>query len=154
MTEETQQEEVLGKAYDLRLVRRLWYFIIPYKRLFYLSLLLLPLQQAFGLAQPYLMKIGIDQYIAGKNLLGLQTVMLCFLAALIGETVAIFAQYYFSMLVAQRCLADLRVAFFAPVQNLPMSYFAGSPLGRLLTRRTPDVDGLEGIFASGVLTGA
>jgi len=121
MTEETQQEEVLGKAYDLRLVRRLWYFIIPYKRLFYLSLLLLPLQQAFGLAQPYLMKIGIDHYIADKDLWGLQTVMLCFLAALIGETVAIFAQYYFSMLVAQRCLADLRVAIFSHVQKLPMS---------------------------------
>jgi ATP-binding cassette, subfamily B, multidrug efflux pump len=152
MTEETQQEEVLGKAYDLRLVRRLWYFIIPYKRLFYLSLLLLPLQQAFGLAQPYLMKIGIDQYIAGKNLLGLQTVMLCFLAALIGETVAIFAQYYFSMLVAQRCLADLRVAIFSHVQKLPMSYFDRNPVGRLVTRMTTDVDVLQEMFASGVIT--
>jgi ATP-binding cassette, subfamily B, multidrug efflux pump len=152
MTEETQQEEVLGKAYDLRLVRRLWYFIIPYKRLFYLSLLFLPLQQAFGLAQPYLMKIGIDQYIAGKNLLGLQTVMLCFLAALIGETVAIFAQYYFSMLVAQRCLADLRVAIFSHVQKLPMSYFDRNPVGRLVTRMTTDVDVLQEMFASGVIT--
>jgi len=152
MTEETQQEEVLGKAYDLRLVRRLWYFIIPYKRLFYLSLALLPLQQAFGLAQPYLMKIGIDQYIAGKNLLGLQTVMLCFLAALIGETVAIFAQYYFSMLVAQRCLADLRVAIFSHVQKLPMSYFDRNPVGRLVTRMTTDVDVLQEMFASGVIT--
>src|SRR5882724_3893235 len=152
MTEETQQEEVLGKAYDLRLVRRLWYFIIQYKRLFYLSLALLPLQQAFGLAQPYLMKIGIDQYIAGKNLLGLQTVMLCFLAALIGETVAVFAQYYFSMLVAQRCLADLRVAIFSHVQKLPMSYFDRNPVGRLVTRMTTDVDVLQEMFASGVIT--
>src|SRR5258707_9484607 len=152
MTEEAQQEEILGKAYDLRLVRRLWYFIIPYKRLFYLSLLLLPLQQAFGLAQPYLMKIGIDQYIAGKNLLGLQTVMLCFLAALIGETVAIFAQYYFSMLVAQRCLADLRVAIFSHVQKLPTSYFDRNPVGRLVTRMTTDVDVLQEMFASGVIT--
>ena len=152
MTEETQQEEILGKAYDFRLVRRLWYFIIPYKRLFYLSLLLLPLQQAFGLAQPYLMKIGIDQYIAGKNLLGLQTVMLCFLAALIGETVTIFAQYYFSMLVAQRCLADLRVAIFSHVQKLPMSYFDRNPVGRLVTRMTTDVDVLQEMFASGVIT--
>src|SRR5947207_13266525 len=152
MTEETQQEEVLGKAYDLRLVRRLWYFIIPYKRLFYLSLALLPLQQAFGLAQPYLMKIGIDQYIAGKNLLGLQTVMLCFLAALIGETVAVFAQYYFSMLVAQRCLADLRVAIFSHVQKLPMSYFDRNPVGRLVTRMTTDVDVLQEMFSSGVMT--
>ena len=114
-------------------------------------MLLLPLQQAFGLAQPYLMKIGIDQYIAGKNLWGLQTVMLCFLAALIGETVAIFAQYYFSMLVAQRCLADLRVAIFSHVQKLPMSYFDRNPVGRLVTRMTTDVDVLQEMFASGVI---
>jgi len=98
------------------------------------------------------MKIGIDQYIAGKNLLGLQTVMLCFLAALIGETVTIFAQYYFSMLVAQRCLADLRVAIFSHVQKLPMSYFDRNPVGRLVTRMTTDVDVLQEMFASGVIT--
>ena len=75
MTEAIEQEEVLGNAYDLRLIRRLWQFILPYKRLFFLSLLLLPVQQAFGLAQPYLMKVGIDQYIASKDLWGLQSVM-------------------------------------------------------------------------------
>jgi ATP-binding cassette subfamily B protein len=152
MAQADQQEEILGKAYDYRLVKRLWKFIIPYKRLFLLSMLLLPLQQAFGLAQPYLMKIGIDQYIAGKDLWGLQTVMLLFLGALIGETLAVFAQYYFSMLVAQRCLADLRVAIFAHVQKLPMSYFDRNPVGRLVTRMTTDVDVLQEMFSSGVVT--
>ena len=152
MPEAVEQEEVLGKAYDLRLVRRLWHFILPYKRLFYLSLLLLPLQQAFGLAQPYLMKIGIDRYIADKNLWGLQNVMLLFLGALIGETVAAFAQYYLSMLVAQRCLADLRVAIFSHVQKLSTSYFDRNPVGRLVTRMTTDVDVLQEMFASGVIT--
>ena len=152
MAQASQTEEVIGKAYDLHLIRRLWRFIIPYKRLFLLSMLLLPVQQAFGLAQPYLMKIGIDQYISGKDLWGLQTVMLLFLAALIGETVTVFAQYYFSMLVAQRCLADLRVAIFAHVQKLPMSYFDRNPVGRLVTRMTTDVDVLQEMFASGVMT--
>jgi ATP-binding cassette subfamily B protein len=152
MAQAAQQEEVLGKAYDLRLIRRLWKFIIPYKRLFYLTMLLLPLQQAFGVAQPYLMKIGIDQYIAGKDLWGLQNVMLLFLAALIGETVAAFAHHYFSMLVAQRCLADMRAAVFAHVQKLPMSYFDRNPVGRLVTRMTTDVDVLQEMFSSGVLT--
>jgi ATP-binding cassette, subfamily B, multidrug efflux pump len=146
------QEEVLGKAYDLRLIRRLWQFILPYKRLFLISMLLLPLQQAFGLAQPYLMKIGIDQYIAGKDLWGLQSVMLLFLGALIGETLAIFAHYYLSMVVAQRCLADLRVAIFSHVQKLPMSYFDRNPVGRLVTRMTTDVDVLQEMFSSGVVT--
>ncbi len=152
MAQAAQQEDVLGKAYDLRLIRRLWKFIIPYKRLFYLTMLLLPLQQAFGVAQPYLMKIGIDQYIAGKDLWGLQNVMLLFLVALIGETVAAFAHHYFSMLVAQRCLADMRGAVFAHVQKLPMSYFDRNPVGRLVTRMTTDVDVLQEMFSSGVLT--
>ena len=152
MAQASQQEEVLGKAYDLRLIKHLWRFIVPYKRLFLYSMLLLPLQQAFGLAQPYLMKIGIDQYIAGKDLWGLQTVMLFFLAALIGETIAIFAHYYLSMVVAQRCLADLRVAIFSHVQKLPMSYFDRNPVGRLVTRMTTDVDVLQEMFSSGVVT--
>ena len=152
MTEAIEQEEVLGKAYDIGMIRRLWQFIIPYKRLFFLSLLLLPLQQAFGLAQPYLMKVGIDRYIASKDLWGLQSVMLLFLAALIGETITVFAQYYFSMLVAQRCLADLRVAIFSHVQKLPTSYFDRNPVGRLVTRMTTDVDVLQEMFAAGVIT--
>ena len=152
MTEAIEQEEILGKAYDLGLIRRLWQFIIPYKRLFILSLLLLPLQQAFGLAQPYLMKVGIDRYIASKDLWGLQNVMLLFLVALIGETFTVFAQYYFSMLVAQRCLADLRVAIFSHVQRLPTSYFDRNPVGRLVTRMTTDVDVLQEMFAAGVIT--
>jgi len=152
MAQAEQQEEVLGKAYDVRLAKQLWKFIIPYKRLFYLSMVLVPLQQAFGLAQPYLMKVGIDQYIGSKDLWGLQNVMLLFFVALIGETVAVYVQYYMSMLVAQRCLADLRVAVFAHVQRLPMSYFDRNPVGRLVTRMTSDVDVLQEMFSSGVMT--
>src|SRR5688572_10265874 len=152
MPEFAQQEEVLGKAYDFRLIRRLWKFIVPYKRLFLFAMLLLPLQQAFGLAQPYLMKIGIDQYIANRDLWGLQNVGLLFLAALAGETVTVFFHYYLTMVVAQRCLADLRTAVFAHVQKLPMSYFDRNPVGRLVTRMTTDVDVLQEMFSSGVMT--
>src|SRR6266498_2630826 len=152
MAEPSQQEEILGKAYDIRLIRRLWKFILPYKRLFWMAMLLLPLQQAFGLAQPYLMKIGIDQYIAGRDLKGLQSVGLLFLGAVVGETVILFFHYYLSMLVAQRCLADLRVAIFSHVQKLPMSYFDRNPVGRLVTRMTTDVDVLQEMFSSGVMT--
>ncbi|HUR70883.1 MAG TPA: ABC transporter ATP-binding protein [Candidatus Limnocylindrales bacterium] len=152
MAQSGQQEDVIGKAYDLRLIRRLWQFVLPYRRMFLFTMLLLPLQQAFGLAQPYLMKIGIDRYIAAKDLWGLQNVMLLFLLALIGETVTVFGHLYFSMLVAQRCLADLRVAVFSHVQKLPTSYFDRNPVGRLLTRMTTDVDVLQEMFSSGVLT--
>ncbi|MGE5304842.1 MAG: ABC transporter ATP-binding protein [Alphaproteobacteria bacterium] len=152
MAETVQQEEVLGKVYDIRLIKRLWQFIAPYQRLFWIAMLLLPLQQAFGLAQPYLMKVGIDRYIGGRNLLGLQKVGLLFLGALIGETITLFFNYYLTMLVAQRCLADLRVAVFSHVQKLPMSYFDRNPVGRLVTRMTTDVDVLQEMFSAGVIT--
>ena len=152
MAEPVQQEEALGNVYDIRLIKRLWQFIAPYQRLFWLAMLLLPLQQAFGLAQPYLMKVGIDQYIAGRNLLGLQKIGLLFLGALVGETVTVFFNYYLTMIVAQRCLADLRVAVFSHVQKLPMSYFDRNPVGRLVTRMTTDVDVLQEMFSSGVIT--
>jgi ATP-binding cassette subfamily B protein len=152
MAEPTQQEESLGKVYDLRLIKRLWKFIAPYKLLFWSAMALLPLQQAFGLAQPYLMKIGIDRFIDGRDPQGLQNVGLLFFGALMGETIALFFHYYLSMHVAQRCLADLRVAIFSHVQELPMSYFDRNPVGRLVTRMTTDVDVLQEMFSSGVMT--
>jgi ATP-binding cassette subfamily B multidrug efflux pump len=152
MAEPIQQEEILGKAYDLRLMKRLWQFIRPYKRLFWTAMLLLPLQETFGLAQPYLMKIAIDQYIGGRDIWGLQSVGLLFFVALLGESAALFFHYYLTMKVSQRCLADMRVAIFACVQKLPMSYFDRNPVGRLVTRMTTDVDVLQDMFASGVMT--
>jgi ATP-binding cassette subfamily B protein len=152
MSEAVAQEEILGKAYDLRLIKRLWTFVHPYRRLFWLAMLLLPFQQAFGLAQPYLMKITIDQYIAGGDLWGLRWMVGLFLGALAGEVATLFFHYYLTMLVAQRCLADLRVAIFSHVQKLPMSYFDRNPVGRLVTRMTTDVDVLQEMFASGVMT--
>ncbi|MGH7765864.1 MAG: ABC transporter ATP-binding protein [Candidatus Binatia bacterium] len=146
------QEEIFGKAYDLRLIRRLWQFVAPYKRLFWLAMLLLPLLQLFGLAQPYLMKVAIDRYIAGGDLWGLQAVALLFLGAVIGETAVAYLHYYTTMLVAQRALADMRVAIFSHVQRLPMSYFDRNPVGRLVTRMTTDVDVLQEMFAAGAMT--
>ncbi|HXG53207.1 MAG TPA: ABC transporter ATP-binding protein [candidate division Zixibacteria bacterium] len=147
-----QREESLGRAYDARLIRRLWAFMLPYRRLFWLAMLLLPLQQAFGLAQPYLMKVAIDRFIAARDFWGLQNVGLLFLGALAGEVATLFFHYYLTMLVAQRCLADLRVAIFSHVQKLPMGYFDRNPVGRLVTRMTTDVDVLQEMFSSGVMT--
>ncbi|MFQ5904520.1 MAG: ABC transporter ATP-binding protein, partial [Candidatus Binatia bacterium] len=152
MTVEAHGEEIFGKAYDLRLIKRLWRFILPYKPLFWFSMLLLPLQQVFGLAQPYIMKVAIDRTIADRDLWGLGGMGLLFLLALAGEVVTFYFHYYLTMQVAQRCLADLRVAIFSHVQKLPMSYFDRNPVGRLVTRMTTDVDVLQEMFAAGVMT--
>jgi ATP-binding cassette, subfamily B, multidrug efflux pump len=152
MTVEAQREEIFGKAYDLKLIRRLWRFFLPYRRLFWLSMLLLPLQQLFGLAQPFIMKEAIDGYISGSDFWGLQGLVALFFVALFGEVVTFFYHYYLTMIVAQRSLADMRTAIFSHVQKLPMSYFDRNPVGRLVTRMTTDVDVLQEMFGAGVMT--
>lgn len=152
MKAESQQGEIFGKAYDVRLIRRLFRFIVPYRGLFGLALMLLPLQQIFGLAQPMIMKVAIDRYIAGGNLWGLGAMGMLFAVVLVGEVVTLYFQYYLTMIVAQKALADLRVAIFSHVQRLPMSTFDRNPVGRLMTRMTTDVEVLQEMFAAGVMT--
>jgi ATP-binding cassette subfamily B protein len=149
---EPYQEEVFGKAYDLKLARRLWRYLGPYRTIFWLSLALLPLQQLFGLMQPYLMKVAIDRYIAERDLWGLGGLGLFFIVAVVVEALAMYFHYFMTMRVAQRCLADIRIAIFSRLQRLPMSYLDRNPVGRLVTRATTDVDVLQEMFASGVIT--
>ncbi len=152
MSVESQQDEIFGKAYDFMLMKRMWHFIAPYQRVFWLSLLLLPFQQAFGLAQPYIMKVTIDRFIGGSNLQGLGIAGVLFAVAVIGEMVTHYFQYVLTMNVAQKSLADLRVSIFSHVQKLPMSTFDRNPVGRLMTRMTTDVEVLQEMFASGIMT--
>ena len=145
-----EQENVSGKAYDVELARRLWRFLRPHRKVFFLSLLLLPVHQCFNLAQPLLLKYGIDAVSAGDGFTLLATGVL-FGVALLAEAGTFFLQYYLAMLVAQRCLADMRVALFSHVQRLPMSYFDRNPVGRVMTRMTTDVDVLQEMFAAGAM---
>lgn len=150
MNVQEDRENVSGKAYDVELARRLWRFIRPHRKVFFLSLLLLPVHQLFNLLQPLLLKAGIDAVGVGDGA-ALFTTGVLFFAALLAEAAAYFFQYYLSMLVAQRSLADLRVEMFSHVQRLPMSYFDRNPVGRVMTRMTTDVDVLQEMFAAGAL---
>ncbi len=145
-----EDQEISGKAYDVELARRLWRFIRPHRKVFFLSVLLLPVHQCFNLAQPLLLKTGIDAIGAGDGFTLIATGIL-FFAALLAEGAAFFFQYYLAILVAQRCLADLRVELFSHVQRLPMSYFDRNPVGRLMTRMTTDVEVLQEMFAAGAM---
>jgi len=146
------QEQALGKAYDARLIRRLWTYIRPYQRDFWLAMACLPATSAFVLAQPYLLKIAIDRYIGRHNASGLTSMGLLYGAAVLGELTFLYLQYYFTMLVAQKSLADLRVAIFAHVQRLDAAFFDHNPVGRLVTRMTTDVDVINEMFAAGAIT--
>jgi ATP-binding cassette subfamily B protein len=145
-------EQTLGKAYDARLIRRLWSYIRPYQRDFWLAMACLPATSVFVLAQPYILKITIDRYIAQHDASGIGTMGLLYGLSVVGEFTFLYLQYYFTMLVAQECLADLRVDIFAHVQRLEAAFFDRNPVGRLVTRMTTDVDVINEMFAAGAIT--
>ena len=147
-----QQEEALTKTYDLALLRRLWRYIRPYWTHFILALVCMPLTSACILAQPYLLKLGIDGYIGEGDAEGLTRIGLFFAVALLGEFLFFYIQFQATMLVAQHGLADLRRDLFAHLQELPSSFFERNPVGRLVTRLTTDVDAINEAFSAGTLT--
>jgi ATP-binding cassette subfamily B multidrug efflux pump len=149
---DTAREAALGKAYDARLIRRLWRYIHPYRRDFLLAMACLPATSAFVLAQPYILKITIDRYIARHHTSGIASMGLLYGAAVAGEFIFFYLQYYLTMLVAQKSLADLRVDIFAHVQKLEAAFFDRHPVGRLVTRMTTDVDVINEMFAAGAMT--
>lgn len=149
---DTSPDADRSAAYDARLLRRLWSYVRPYRAPFWASVACLPVTSAFSLVQPYLLKLGIDHYIAAGDASGLMFLGALYAAAMVGEFTALYFQYYFTMVVAQRSLADLRVAIFRHVQTLPARFFDRNPVGRLVTRLTTDVDVLNEMLAAGGLT--
>lgn len=142
----------LGKAYDGRLIARLWQFVRPYRGVFWAALLLSPVNMLFSLVQPYLVKIGIDRYVLTGDGAGLTRIGLVYAAALLGEAFSYYGQQYLTMVLAQRSLADLRIALFARLQRFPMRFFDRNPLGKVVSRLTTDVDVLTEMFAAGAMT--
>src|SRR5205823_4737471 len=118
----------------------------------WLAVLLSPVNQLFGLVQPYLLKLGIDRCIRQGDATGLRTIGLLFAAALFGEFASSYGQQYLTTLVAQRSLGDLRVALLTRVLGFPMRFFDATPVGRIVSRLTTDVDVLQEMFAAGAMT--
>jgi ATP-binding cassette subfamily B protein len=146
------EEEVLGKAYDGRLMRRLLGYLRPYKPQVVVALGALIGGSALALAQPYLMKIAIDRYIARHDLSGLNLVALAFLAVLIGAFVFEFLQTYLLQYVGQRIMFDMRMQIYGHLQRVDVQFYDRNPVGRLMTRVTTDVDVLNDLFAAGVVS--
>jgi ATP-binding cassette subfamily B protein len=149
---EEQREADIGKAYDARLMRRLWVYIRPWRWWFWAAMLCLPLTSLCSLAQPYLLKVAIDTYIAQGDRTGLLRIGALYGLAMMVEFGFLYLQYTLMMLVAQHTLAALRLDLVAHLQQLPARFFDRNPVGRLVTRLTTDVDVINEMFAAGALT--
>lgn len=145
-------DEVLGRAWDGRLMRRLWRHARPHGGLIALCLLLLLLVSAVQLAQPWLLKEAIDGPIARRDPEGLLWIVALFASLLGVEFLLRFAQIYFLEMTGQRVVHDLRSEVFAHTLTLSSRFFDRNAVGRLVTRVTTDVETLAEVFSSGVVT--
>ena len=146
------EEEVLGKAYDARLMRRLLGFLRPYKLYVGIALTAIIGASVLQLAQPYLLKIVIDDHIAPRQFAGIGGLALLFLAVLIGSFVCDYIQTYMLQMTGQRIMFDLRMRIFEHLQRIDLAFYDRNPVGRLMTRVTTDVDVLNDLFTSGVVS--
>lgn len=146
------EEEVLGKAYDATLMRRLLGYLRPYKPRVAFALAAIISASVLQLAQPYLMKIAIDRYIAAGDLRGIDRIAAAFLLILAGSFILEYVQMWTLQMTGQRIMFDLRMQIYRHLQRIDLQFYDRNPVGRLMTRVTTDVDVINDMFTSGVVS--
>jgi ATP-binding cassette subfamily B multidrug efflux pump len=168
MADAHQEEEVLGKAYDSRLMKRLLTYLAPYKWQTVLAVLGILIKAGADVLGPYLTKVAVDKYLADKHAAVRHPVLDAWLSPTplvgIGQIAALyvlllalsfcmeFLQTYYMQWVGQKAMFDLRSQIFAHLQRLHVAFFDRNPVGRLVTRVTTDVDAVNEMFTSGVVS--
>ncbi|MGB6630657.1 MAG: ABC transporter ATP-binding protein [Terriglobales bacterium] len=161
-----QEEEVLGKAYDGRLMRRLLTYLRPYKWHVVVALGAIILKSGLDVLGPLLTKIAIDKYLAkspnanswigdrlsATPLTGIAQIGGLYVGILIFTFVLEFIQTYLMQWTGQKVMFDLRKQIFRHLQFMHVGFFDKNPVGRLVTRVTTDVDALNEMFTAGVVS--
>src|SRR5882757_8739310 len=165
----SQEEEVLGKAYDSRLMARLLKYLRPYRRQVAIALASIVLKSFADVLGPYLTKVAIDRYLAPKTaatatssgiwswlsqnaVTGIAQIAAIYVGLLVMSFLLEFLQTYFMQWTGQKVMFDLRREIFRHLQRLHVAFFDKNPVGRLVTRVTTDVDALNEMFTSGVVS--
>jgi ATP-binding cassette subfamily B multidrug efflux pump len=147
---EAEVDARLGRVFDRRLVARLWQAARPHRALITGSALLFPLIAAAELAQPYLLKIAIDEHILRADWLGLTWVAALYVGVLVLLYALRWVEAYLMQLTGQRVIHDLRAEIFAHLLKLEAAFFDRNPVGRLMTRVLYDVEAVSEAFTSGL----
>ncbi|MEW6510816.1 MAG: ABC transporter ATP-binding protein [Bacteroidota bacterium] len=150
-TNTMQEEEILGKAYDARLMRRMLRYLRPYTWYVALGIALSIAVSAMEAVRPYFTKIAVDVDIARGDGHGLLMTTLAFLGIMCLRGVLQYLNTYLTQWIGQRTIFDLRMEVFAHLQRLGLSFYDRNPIGRLITRVTNDVEVLNEMFSSGIV---
>ena len=154
-----REEEKLGKLYDTRLTHRLTKYLGPYRWPVFFAVAMSLAVAGMDILGPYLFGRGIDKYVVPgmggqmerhAAIYGLTVIAVIYLGSIVASFGLQYVQMRIMQWVGQQTMYDLRREIFGHLQRLPMSFFDRSPIGRLVTRCTTDVDALNDLFATGV----
>lgn len=151
MSDYKQDEEILGKAYDSKLMKRLLGYVKPYRKYVIFAILLNIFVAGLGPVRPFLTKVAIDDYIAQSDYNGLLIIAALLFGSLMLQAFVQYFLTYYTQYLGQKTLYDLRTQLFEHVQKLALKYFDRTPIGRIVTRTTNDVESLGELFSSGIV---
>ncbi len=151
MPQDLHEEEILGKAYDARLMRRLLRYLKPYWMQVVVAVLVTIAYSGLGPLRPYLTKIAVDSYIETSNASGLFHIILILFGVIIAQALLRYGSAYLTQWIGQKTIFDIRMEIFGHLQTLGVKYFDRNPVGRLVTRVTNDVEALNDLFSSGIV---
>ncbi|MEK6650951.1 MAG: ABC transporter ATP-binding protein, partial [Bacteroidota bacterium] len=146
-----QEEDVLGKAYDARLMRRLLRYLRPYRLQVAIGILLSLLISGLEAVRPYFTKLAVDVDIANGDKQGLLVTTLLFLSVLVVRGLVQYVSAYLTQWIGQQTIFDLRMEVFRHLQSRSLRFYDKNPIGRLITRVTNDVEVLNEMFSSGIV---
>ena len=146
------EEAVLGRAYDIQLLRRLWPFVRPHWKLLLAWSLFMPLTIALELAQPMVFRYALTTHILTGDIGMLPFDAALYMGLVLTQGVSGFCETWFLQLAGQRTMHALRIAIFDKVLSQRAAFFDRIPVGRLMTRMTNDIESLNEMFAQGAIT--
>ncbi len=147
-----KDDEILGKAYDSKLMKRLLFFIKPYKKYVFWGIFLSISVAGLGPVRPYLTKVAVDYSLVKKDYDSLMYISLALIVSLILQSLVQYYLTYYTQLMGQKVIFDLRVKLFEHVQKLALKFYDKTPIGRVVTRVTNDVESLNELFSAGIIT--
>ncbi len=152
MSSAADDDAVAPRTYDGALLRRLLRYLRPHWRAVATAFLLILATSGLDLVPPYLTKVAIDRHVATGDAAGLRALALLYLLTLVAAWGVRYLQTRIMQMTGQRIMQDMRRGIFAHLQRLHVAYFDRNPVGRLMTRVTTDVDAVNELFTSGVVT--
>jgi len=152
LIEDRHEEKAIERSIDRKTAQKLLSYIKPYKMLFAFTVFLLLVTAGLQILGPFIIMIAIDQYITPGQLEGFLNIVLLFALVILLEFVIRYFQQYLTEILGQKIMYDMRMDIFDHIHRMPLSFFDRNPVGRIMTRVTTDVQTLNEMLSSGIVT--